>query len=44
MLVCRFVGLVFNAIGQPAVIGEIIAGALRPRFGVLRAVRFAAAR
>ena len=29
MLVCRFVGIVFKAIGQPTVIGEIIAGAQR---------------
>jgi Kef-type K+ transport system membrane component KefB len=29
MLVCRFVGLVFKAAGQPTVIGEIIAGARR---------------
>jgi len=28
MLVCRFVGLVFKAVGQPTVIGEIIAGIL----------------
>jgi hypothetical protein len=27
ILVCRFVGIVFKACGQPAVIGEIIAGA-----------------
>ena len=27
MLVCRFVGLIFKALGQPTVIGEIIAGA-----------------
>ena len=27
MLVCRFVGIVFKSIGQPTVIGEIIAGA-----------------
>jgi len=27
MLVCRFMGLIFKAIGQPTVIGEIIAGA-----------------
>jgi Kef-type K+ transport system membrane component KefB len=26
MLVCRFVGLIFKALGQPTVIGEIIAG------------------
>jgi Kef-type K+ transport system membrane component KefB len=26
MLVCRFVGLVFKVLGQPTVIGEIIAG------------------
>ena len=29
MLVCRFVGLIFRALGQPTVIGEIIAGAVR---------------
>ena len=27
MLVCRFVGIVFKSLGQPSVIGEIIAGA-----------------
>jgi hypothetical protein len=27
MLVCRFVGLIFKALGQPTVVGEIIAGA-----------------
>jgi hypothetical protein len=27
MLVCRFVGIIFKAAGQPTVIGEIIAGA-----------------
>ena len=27
MLVCRFVGIAFKSFGQPAVIGEIIAGA-----------------
>jgi Kef-type K+ transport system membrane component KefB len=31
MLVCRFIGLVFKAFGQPTVIGEIIAGAQRLR-------------
>ena len=28
MLVCRFVGILFKAAGQPTVIGEIIAGIL----------------
>ena len=42
MLVCRFVGLIFRAAGQPTVIGEIIAGA--SACGSLRCARELGAR
>ncbi len=42
MLVCRFVGILFKAAGQPTVIGEIIAGAAARARWHLRALSVAA--